>query len=100
MSGDLGHSVMIDSDDDDGCPSSPGSMHYEDSGDLMSVAMGDEVTAQLAAAGWHSIHGDVLFCFFCLVLGVIAKCTSHQYMRSIPHSTHSTTIVHLDVPLA
>lgn len=67
MSGDLGHSVMIDSDDDDGCPSSPGSMHYEDSGDLMSVAMGDEVTAQLAAAGWHTIHGDVLFCFFCLV---------------------------------
>lgn len=67
MSGDLGHSVMIDSDDEDGCPSSPGSMHYEDSGDLMSVAMGDEVTAQLAAAGWHTIHGDVLFLLFLLV---------------------------------
>lgn len=37
-------------DDDDNCPSSPGST-YEDAGDLMTAAMGDEVTAQLAAAG-------------------------------------------------
>ncbi|CAH1103603.1 unnamed protein product [Psylliodes chrysocephalus] len=38
------------SDDDDNCPSSPGS-GYEESSDLMAAAMGDEVTAQLAAAG-------------------------------------------------
>jgi len=37
-------------DDDDQCPSSPGSA-YESNADLMAAAMGDEVTAQLAAAG-------------------------------------------------
>ncbi|KAJ8947091.1 hypothetical protein NQ318_002449 [Aromia moschata] len=37
-------------DDDDNCPSSPGS-GYEEGSDLMAAAMGDEVTAQLAAAG-------------------------------------------------
>lgn len=37
-------------DDDDNCPSSPGST-YEEGSDLMAAAMGDEVTAQLAAAG-------------------------------------------------
>ncbi|KAK4871568.1 hypothetical protein RN001_015692 [Aquatica leii] len=37
-------------DDDDNCPSSPGS-GYEETTDLMAAAMGDEVTAQLAAAG-------------------------------------------------
>lgn len=37
-------------DDDDNCPSSPGSA-YEEGTDLMTAAMGDEVTAQLAAAG-------------------------------------------------
>lgn len=65
MSADM--NAMMDSDDDDGCPSSPnspGSIHYDESGDLMSVAMGDDVTAQLAAAGWHK-YGDVCFCFFC-----------------------------------
>ncbi|XP_060537079.1 DNA-binding protein Ewg isoform X5 [Cylas formicarius] len=44
-----GMSVQSD-DDDDACPSSPGSA-YEASTDLMAAAMGDEVTAQLAAAG-------------------------------------------------
>ncbi|XP_018325639.1 DNA-binding protein P3A2 isoform X2 [Agrilus planipennis] len=38
------------SDDDEHCPSSPEST-YEEGADLMSAAMGDEVTAQLAAAG-------------------------------------------------
>lgn len=37
-------------DDDDNCPSSPGSA-FEEGTDLMTAAMGDEVTAQLAAAG-------------------------------------------------
>lgn len=37
-------------DDDDNCPSSAGS-GYEDTTDLMAAAMGDEVTAQLVAAG-------------------------------------------------
>lgn len=50
-------------DDDDGCPSSPGST-YDDGADLMTVAMGDEVTAQLAAAGWHNrCNGDFTFYF-------------------------------------
>lgn len=54
------------SDDDDDEPSS-GSDAYED-GDLLSAAMDDDVTAQLAAAGWQfkNINGDFpfFFCFF------------------------------------
>ncbi|XP_063242795.1 DNA-binding protein Ewg-like isoform X2 [Bacillus rossius redtenbacheri] len=46
----VGSSNMV-SDDEDGCMSSPGSPQFDDSGDLMAAAMGDEVTAQLAAAG-------------------------------------------------
>lgn len=43
-------------DDDDNCPSSPGSA-YEEGTDLMAAAMGDEVTAQLAAAGkYHNLR--------------------------------------------
>ncbi|XP_029178237.1 DNA-binding protein P3A2 isoform X3 [Nylanderia fulva] len=46
------------SDDDDDDPSS-GSETYEE-GDLLSAAMGDDVTAQLAAAGWQkNIDGPV-----------------------------------------
>lgn len=41
-------------DDDDGCQSSPGSA-YEETADLMAAAMGDEVTAQLAAAGKYKV---------------------------------------------
>ncbi|XP_069700308.1 DNA-binding protein Ewg isoform X10 [Periplaneta americana] len=47
------------SSDDDGCPSTPGSAHFDAGGDLMAAAMGDEVTAQLAAAGWQKEHGPV-----------------------------------------
>ncbi|XP_067001683.1 DNA-binding protein P3A2 isoform X2 [Anabrus simplex] len=47
------------SDDEDGCPSSPGSAQYTESTDLMAAAMSDEVTAQLAAAGWQNEHGPV-----------------------------------------
>lgn len=59
--------VNSDDDDDDGCMSGQSST-YGDSTDFMTAAMGDEVTAQLAAAGWqkqHS-HGDflLLFVFF------------------------------------
>lgn len=55
-------------DDDDDEPSS-GSETYED-GDLLSAAMDDDVTAQLAAAGWHikHINGDFHFFAFSLVL--------------------------------
>lgn len=42
--------MSVASDDDDNSPSSPGSA-YEEGADLMAAAMGDEVTAQLAAAG-------------------------------------------------
>ncbi|XP_025073150.1 DNA-binding protein Ewg isoform X1 [Pogonomyrmex barbatus] len=44
------------SDDDDDEPSS-GSETYEE-GDLLSAAMDDDVTAQLAAAGWQIKHID------------------------------------------
>lgn len=47
-------------DDDDNCPSSPGSGYGEGS-DLMAAAMGDEVTAQLAAAGMYFILNCLLF---------------------------------------
>lgn len=42
-------SPRSDDDDDDNCPSSPGSTYEKV--DLMTAVMGDEVTAQLAAAG-------------------------------------------------
>lgn len=50
------------SDDDDDEPSS-GSEAYED-GDLLSAAMDDDVTAQLAAAGWQIKHANGDFHFF------------------------------------
>jgi len=51
------------SDDDDDDPSS-GSETYEE-GDLLTAAMDDDVTAQLAAAGWQikNINGDFPFFF-------------------------------------
>nr|BAN21110.1 DNA-binding protein Ewg, putative [Riptortus pedestris] len=50
--------LTVHSDDDDGCMSSHSS-DYGNSSDLMAAAMGDEVTAQLAAAGWTKQHtGD------------------------------------------
>jgi nuclear respiratory factor 1 len=55
----------VHSDDDDGCMSSHSS-EYDNSADLMAAAMGDEVTAQLAAAGWpkqHSLGDFTLFVF-------------------------------------
>lgn len=59
-------------DDDDGGLSSDCSNQSHDnfsgnSADLMAAAMGDDVTAQLAAAGWQKthLHGLCsLFCFF------------------------------------
>ncbi|PSN43063.1 hypothetical protein C0J52_11457 [Blattella germanica] len=48
----------IVSSDDDGCPSTPGSAQFDEGGDLMAAAMGDEVTAQLAAAGWQKDHEE------------------------------------------
>lgn len=48
--GSPGGLLTASDDDDDNCPSSPGSA-YAEGADLMAAAMGDEVTAQLAAAG-------------------------------------------------
>ncbi|KAE8746266.1 hypothetical protein FOCC_FOCC006938 [Frankliniella occidentalis] len=48
----------MDSDDDEDCPSSPGSTSFDDGG-LMAAAMGHDITAQLAAAGWQNTHGTV-----------------------------------------
>lgn len=55
--------LAVQSDDDDGCMSTQSS-EFGDGADLMAAAMGDEVTAQLAAAGWQKqqINGDFL-CF-------------------------------------
>ena len=57
----------LGSEDEDGCVSSPGSAQFDDGGDLMAAAMGDEVTAQLAAAGLQNCEnqGDcnLLFVF-------------------------------------
>lgn len=50
------------SDDDDDEPTS-GSETYEE-GDLLSAAMDDDVTAQLAAAGWQNKHANGDFHFF------------------------------------
>ncbi|XP_039276523.1 DNA-binding protein Ewg isoform X6 [Nilaparvata lugens] len=52
--------LSVASDDDDGCLSSHSS-DYGNTADLMAAAMGDEVTAQLAAAGWQKqhLHGPV-----------------------------------------
>lgn len=50
----VGSPAGMSDDDDDNCPSSPGSTYAEGS-DLMAAAMGDEVTAQLAAAGKENI---------------------------------------------
>lgn len=49
-------------DDDDEDPTS-GSEAYEE-GDLLSAAMDDDVTAQLAAAGWQIKHANGDFHFF------------------------------------
>lgn len=51
--------LAVQSDDDDGCMSTQSS-EFGDGADLMAAAMGDEVTAQLAAAGWQKqqINGD------------------------------------------
>jgi len=57
-------SSHLSSDDDDDCLSSPGSPQFGDHAELMAAAMGDEVTAQLAAAGWQKVHGTVCLAFF------------------------------------
>ena len=56
--------LTVHSDDDDGCMSSRSS-DYSNSTDLMTAAMGDDVTAQLAAAGWPKQHflGDCWLLF-------------------------------------
>ena len=66
-------------DDDDDEPTS-GSETYEE-GDLLSAAMDDDVTAQLAAAGWQYRHtnGDFHFLLFHLL----------SYLRS--NHSHFTT---------
>lgn len=50
------------SDDDDDDPSSESETYEE--GDLLTAAMDDDVTAQLAAAGWQYKHINGDFHFF------------------------------------
>jgi hypothetical protein len=55
-------SVVQNSEEEDDDDMSTGSIpdsdneEFQDSAALMAAAMGDEVTAQLAAAGWQKIH--------------------------------------------
>lgn len=60
-------------DDDDGGLSSDCSNQSHDnysgtSADLMAAAMGDDITAQLAAAGWQKSHLHGLCSLFCLFI--------------------------------
>lgn len=68
------------SDEDDDEPTS-GSDAYED-GDLLTAAMDDDVTAQLAAAGWHikHINGDFPFFFAFSLFGLFIS--NNLYLRS------------------
>lgn len=76
------------SDDDDDEPSS-GSETYEE-GDLLTAAMDDDVTAQLAAAGWQfkHINGDFPFFFafspFCsFILNQLYLCIKHDMQDAL-----------------
>lgn len=72
-------------DDDDGGVSSDCSNQSNDgysgtSADLMAAAMGDDVTAQLAAAGWQKqhLHGLCsLFCFLILLFTTFFNSNEH-----------------------
>lgn len=77
----------IDSDDEEDCPSSPGSPSF-DHGGLMAAAMGHDVTAQLAAAGWQTLHGTLWFAFFC----------SSQYVHLLSLHTCFHFYFHLSQP--
>ena len=73
MEAEISLTVIPQSDDeDDGGMSSDNSNHSQDdysgtSADLMAAAMGDDVTAQLAAAGWQKQHLHGLCFLFCLL---------------------------------
>lgn len=56
--------LTVHSDDDD-CLSSHSS-NFDGASDLMTAAMGDDVTAQLAAAGWikQASLGEFSLCLF------------------------------------
>lgn len=68
------------SDDDDDEPSS-GSETYEE-GDLLAAAMDDDVTAQLAAAGWQIKHINGDFHFFAFHFFVYSSSISFVYEAS------------------
>lgn len=62
-----------DDDCDDGCMSSQSS-EYGDDGDMMNSSLSDDVTAQLAAAGWQKqlVHGDCFCCFYTFILTLVS----------------------------
>lgn len=66
------------SDDDDDEPSS-GSETYEE-GDLLTAAMDDDVTAQLAAAGWQIKHANGDFHFFAFHL-LSYFCSNYSHLQ-------------------
>lgn len=69
------------SDDDDDEPSSESEAYEE--GDLLSAAMDDDVTAQLAAAGWQfkHINGDFPFFFAFSLFFIYLSLFNYLYLR-------------------
>lgn len=78
MEAEISLTVIPQSDDDDDCGlSSECSTQSHDnysgtSADLMAAAMGDDITAQLAAAGWQKPHLHGLCSLFCFLFLFIA----------------------------
>lgn len=81
------------SDDDDDEPSS-GSETYEE-GDLLTAAMDDDVTAQLAAAGWQYKHINGDFHFFAFHFFVYSFIIVFNYKSSAILLSGHRLICHL-----
>lgn len=93
MEAEISLTVIPQSDDDDDCGLSSDSNMSGDnysgtSADLMAAAMGDDVTAQLAAAGWQKqhLHGlCFLFCFFYFYLPLTHESLYRLFFRYSRH---------------
>lgn len=92
MEAEISLTVIPQSDDDDDCGiSSECSTQSHDnysgtSADLMAAAMGDDITAQLAAAGWQKPHLHGLCSLFCFLFHL-----SH-FPRTSPELCVSTLV--------
>lgn len=74
MEAEISLTVIPQSDDDDDggissdCSNGSNDGYSGNSADLMAAAMGDDVTAQLAAAGWQKQHLHGLCSLFCFLI--------------------------------